>query len=229
LIGDAFPITFSLAIGAFILWISAGIGLGIVAARNKNQWQDRMATAFVLIGTSLPTFIVGILILLFVALKFHLLNPIDLGRWISPYQDPVGWFKLFVFPWIVLALLFAATYTRFTRSNIIETSSEDYIRTARAKGLPERDILRKHTLRAALAPIATIAGLDFAGLLGGAIITETIFDLPGLGRLSLKAVLQDYDLPTILATTILAATFVVIANLLVDIAYAYLDPRVRVA
>jgi len=229
LIGDAFPITFSLAIGAFILWISAGIGLGIVAARNKNQWQDRLATAFVLIGTSLPTFIVGILILLFVALKFHLLNPIDLGRWISPYQDPVGWFKLFIFPWIVLALLFAATYTRFTRSNIIETSSEDYIRTARAKGLPERDILRKHTLRAALAPIATIAGLDFAGLLGGAIITETIFDLPGLGRLSLKAVLQDYDLPTILATTILAATFVVVANLLVDIAYAYLDPRVRVA
>ena len=229
LIGDAFPITFSLAIGAFILWISIGIGLGIVAARNKNQWQDRLATAFVLIGTSLPTFIVGILILLFVALKFHLLNPIDLGRWISPYQDPVGWFKLFIFPWIVLALLFAATYTRFTRSNIIETSSEDYIRTARAKGLPERDILRKHTLRAALAPIATIAGLDFAGLLGGAIITETIFDLPGLGRLSLKAVLQDYDLPTILATTILAATFVVVANLLVDIAYAYLDPRVRVA
>jgi len=229
LVGEAFPVTFSLAIGAFILWMSVGVGLGVLAARKRNQWQDRLATAFVLVGTSLPTFISGILILIFVALKFGLVNPIEMGRWVSPYQDPVGWFKTFIFPWIVLALLYAATYTRFTRSNVIETSSEDYIRTARAKGLSERDILRKHTLRAALAPIITLAGLDFAGLLGGAIITEGIFNLPGLGRLSIRAVLRDYDLPTILATTILAASFVVIANLLVDIAYAYLDPRVRVA
>ena len=228
LVGEAFPVTFSLAIGAFILWISVGVGLGILAARKKNEWQDRLATAFVLVGTSLPTFISGILILIFIALKFGLVNPIEMGRWVSPYEDPVGWFKTFIFPWITLALLYAATYTRFTRSNVIETSSEDYIRTARAKGLSERDILRKHTLRAALAPIITLAGLDFAGLLGGAIITEGIFNLPGLGRLSIRAVLRDYDLPTILATTILAASFVVIANLLVDIAYAYLDPRVRV-
>lgn len=229
LVGEAFPVTLSLAVGAFILWMLVGVGLGILAARKKNEWQDRLATAFVLIGTSLPTFISGILILIFVALKFNFINPIEMGRWVSPYQDPVLWFKNFIFPWITLALLFAATYTRFTRSNVIETSTEDYIRTARAKGLPERDILRKHTLRAALAPIITLAGLDFAGLLGGAIITESIFNLPGLGRLSLRAVLVDYDLPTILATTILAATFVVVANLLVDIAYAYLDPRVRVA
>jgi peptide/nickel transport system permease protein len=229
LVGEAFPVTLSLAIGAFILWISVGVGLGILAARKKNEWQDRLATAFVLIGTSLPTFISGILILIFVALKFNLINPLEMGRWVSPYEDPVRWFRNFIFPWITLALLYAATYTRFTRSNVIETSTEDYIRTARAKGLPESDILRKHTLRAALAPIITLAGLDFAGLLGGAIITESIFNLPGLGRLSLRAVLQDYDLPTILATTILAATFVVVANLLVDIAYAYLDPRVRVA
>jgi len=229
LVGEAFPVTLSLAIGSFILWMSFGVGLGILAARKRNHWQDRLATAFVLIGTSLPTFISGILILIFVALKFGLVNPIEMGRWVSPYEDPVGWFKTFIFPWITLALLYAATYTRFTRSNVIETSSEDYIRTARAKGLSERDILRKHTLRAALAPIITLAGLDFAGLLGGAIITEGIFNLPGLGRLSIRAVLRDYDLPTILATTILAASFVVIANLLVDIAYAYLDPRVRVA
>jgi peptide/nickel transport system permease protein len=229
LVGEAFPVTLSLAVGAFILWMIVGVGLGILAARKKNEWQDRLATAFVLIGTSLPTFISGILILIFVALKFNFINPIEMGRWVSPYQDPVLWFRNFIFPWITLALLFAATYTRFTRSNVIETSTEDYIRTARAKGLPERDILRKHTLRAALAPIITLAGLDFAGLLGGAIITESIFNLPGLGRLSLRAVLVDYDLPTILATTILAATFVVVANLIVDIAYAYLDPRVRVA
>ena len=229
LMSEAFPVTLSLAVGSFILWILVGVSLGILAARKKNQWQDRMATAFVLVGTSLPTFISGILILIFVALKFNLLNPLEMGRWVSPTDDPVAWFKNFIFPWIVLALLYAATYTRFTRSNVIETSTEDYIRTARAKGLSEKVILQKHTLRAALAPIATMAGLDFAGLLGGAIITEQIFNLPGLGRLSLRAVLIDYDLPTILATTILAATFVVVANLLVDIAYAYLDPRVRVA
>ena len=229
LIKEAFPVTFSLAIGAFTLWLSVGVLLGIIAARNKGKWQDRASTVFVLVGTSLPSFITGILILLFVGLKFNLIDPLSMGRWISPLEDPVAWFRTFIFPWIVLALLFAATYTRFTRSNVIETSSEDYIRTARAKGLSEKVILQKHTLRAAIAPIVTMAGLDFAGLLGGAIITEQIFNLPGLGRLSIRAVLQDYDLPTILATTILAATFVVVANLLVDIAYAYLDPRVRVA
>jgi peptide/nickel transport system permease protein len=229
LISEAFPVTLSLAIGAFILWISIGVGLGILAARRKNQWPDRAATVFVLVGTSLPSFISGILILLFFGLKFHLIDPLSLGRWVSPLEDPVAWFRTFIFPWITLALLFAATYTRFTRSNVIETSSEDYIRTARAKGLSEKVILQKHTLRAAIAPIVTLAGLDFAGLLGGAIITEQIFSLPGLGRLSIKAVLIDYDLPTIVATTLLAATFVVVANLLVDIAYAYLDPRVRVA
>jgi peptide/nickel transport system permease protein len=151
-----------------------------------------------------------------------------MGRWVSPLDDPFKWFNIFIFPWATLALASAASYTRFTRSNVLETTNEDYIRTARAKGLSERVILRKHTLRAALAPIVTLAGLDFAGLLGGAIITEGIYNLPGLGRLSIRAVLQDYDLPVIVATTILAASFVVIMNLIVDIAYAYIDPRVRV-
>ena len=149
LVAEAFPVTLSLAIGAFVLWLMVGVSLGIVAARKKNEWQDRAATAFVLVGTSLPTFITGILILLFIALKFNLINPLELGRWVSPYQDPVAWFRTFIFPWIVLALLYAASYTRFTRSNVIETSAEDYIRTARAKGLSEKEILRKHTLRAA--------------------------------------------------------------------------------
>jgi peptide/nickel transport system permease protein len=228
LIKEAFPVTFSLAIGAFVLWLAMGISLGVVAARKKGQWQDRASTVFVLVGTSLPTFISGLLILLFVALQFGLLNPLDMGRWVSPLDDPFKWFNIFIFPWATLALASAASYTRFTRSNVLETTNEDYIRTARAKGLSERVILRKHTLRAALAPIVTLAGLDFAGLLGGAIITEGIYNLPGLGRLSIRAVLQDYDLPVIVATTILAASFVVIMNLVVDIAYAYIDPRVRV-
>ena len=229
LIGEAFPVTFSLAVGSFILWISLGVSLGVLAARFKARIPDRLATVFVLVGTSLPTFISGILILLFVVLKFNLVNPIEMGTWHSPFSDPWGYFVEFIFPCMTLALANAATYTRFTRSNVIETSSEDFIRTAKAKGLSDRVILRKHTLRAALSPILTIAGLDFAGLLGGAIITEGIFNLPGLGRLSIKAVLIDYDLPVILATTLLAASFVVIANLLVDIAYAYIDPRVRIA
>ena len=227
LLKEAFPVTFSLAIGAFILWILLGVSLGIVAARRQGKWQDKSATVFVLVGISLPTFVSGLLILI-LALKLGWINPIAMGRWVSPFTNPVGWLKNFIFPWITLALIFAATYTRFTRANVIETSSEDYIRTARAKGLSESVILRKHTLRAALAPIVTIAGLDFAGLLGGAIITEQIYNLPGLGRLSLRSVLIDYDLPTILATTLLAATFYVVANLIVDILYAYIDPRVRV-
>lgn len=227
LVGEAFPITFSLAMGAFILWILLGVSLGIVAAKRQGRWQDKSATAFVLMGISLPTFVTALLLLVAV-LKLGFINPIDMGRWVSPFSNPLGWLKNFIFPWITLALLFAATYTRFTRANVIETSSEDYIRTARAKGLSEKVILRKHTLRAALAPIVTLAGLDFAGLLGGAIITETVYNLPGLGRLSLSAVLIDYDLPTILATTMLAATFYVVANLVVDILYAFIDPRVRV-
>jgi peptide/nickel transport system permease protein len=227
LIAAAFPVTFSLAIGAFFLWLLLGISLGVLAARRQGKWQDKASTVFVLVGISLPTFISGLLIYL-LALRLGLINPIEAGRWVSPFTDPIGWVKNFYLPWIVLALAFAATYTRFTRSNVIETSSEDYIRTARAKGLSEKVILRKHTLRAALAPIVTIAGLDFAGLLGGAIITEQIFNLPGLGRLSLRAVLIDYDLPVIVSTTILAATFVVVMNLVVDILYAYIDPRVRV-
>ncbi len=228
LMKEAFPVTFSLALGAFTIWLLIGISLGVIAARRKGKWQDRSSTAFVLIGTSLPTFISGLLILLFVALKFNLLNPLDMGKWVSPFENPVKWAHVFIFPWITLALASAASYTRFTRSNVLETTNEDYIRTARAKGLSEKVILRKHTLRAALAPIVTLAGLDFAALLGGAIITEGIFNLPGLGRLSIRAVLNDYDLPTIVATTILAASFVVIMNLVVDIAYAYIDPRVRV-
>lgn len=227
IVAEAFPITFSLAIGAFVLWLSVGISLGVLAAKNKGKIADKMSTAFVLVGTSLPTFITGILVVLFVVLKFNLVNPLELGNWANPFTDPIGWLKAFFFPCSTLALAYAATYTRFTRSNVIETSSEDFIRTARAKGLSEKTILYKHTLRAALAPIVTIAGLDFAGLLGGAIITEGIFSLNGLGKLSITAVLQTYDLPVIVATTLIASTFVVVMNLVVDLLYAYIDPRVR--
>ena len=227
IVAEAFPFTLSLALGAFVLWLSVGVSLGVLSARKKGKFADRAASVFVLVGTSLPTFITGILVVLFIVLKFNLVNPLDLGNWHNPFTEPLGWLQTFFFPCATLALAYAATYTRFTRSNVIETSSEDFIRTARAKGLSEKVILRKHTLRAALAPITTIAGLDFAGLLGGAIITEGIFGLNGLGRLSIKAVTETYDLPIIVATTLIASAFVLIMNLIVDIAYAYIDPRVR--
>jgi peptide/nickel transport system permease protein len=195
--------------------MASGIGLGVIAARYRGSFIDRGVTAFVLVGSSLPVFVVGLLVYI-LAFFLHAIDPISQGIWVSPLSDPIGFFKNFIFAWIALALSYSAIYTRLTRGNVIETSSEDFIRTARAKGLSEHRILFKHNLRTALA------------LLGGAIITETIFQLPGLGEISLKAVLQDYDLPLIVGTTVVAGAFIIIFNLIVDIGYAYLDPRVRV-
>lgn len=227
LLTQALPVTVSLAIGALILWLLVGVGLGVLAARFKGRWPDTASTVFVLVGTSLPTFVTGLMLLVFVKIKWNLI-PFSLNNYVSIFQDPFGFLKIFILPWIALAFAFAAIYTRFTRAAVLETLSEDYIRTARAKGLSEKIVLRKHTLRAALAPIVTLAGLDFAGLLGGAIITETIFNLPGLGRLALSSVI-DFDLPIVVATVLLAAGIVVIMNLIVDLLYAVIDPRVRVA
>lgn len=226
LLSEALPVTVALAVGALVLWLIVGIGLGVLSARFKGKFVDTASTIFVLIGTSLPTFLTGLILIVFVVIKWHLL-PFPSGGYTGPFENPVRWFLNMLLPWITLAFAFSALYTRFVRAQVLETSTEDYIRTARAKGLSEGRILGKHTLRAALAPIATMAGLDFAGLLGGAILTEAVFNLPGLGRLSLGAVLE-YDLPIIVATTILAAAIVVIMNLIVDLLYAFIDPRVRV-
>ncbi|MFM9142234.1 MAG: ABC transporter permease [Actinomycetota bacterium] len=225
-ITQALPVTLSLAIGALILWLILGVGLGVIAARFRGRYPDIGSTIFVLIGTSLPTFLTGLLLLVFVVVKWGIL-PYPSGNYTPLTEDPLEWLNTMILPWITLAFAYAALYTRFVRSSVIETSSEDFIRTARAKGLSEKVVLRKHTLRAALAPLATMAGLDFAGLLGGAILTETVFNLPGLGRLSLGAV-RDYDLPIIVATTILAAAIVIFMNFIVDILYAWIDPRIRV-
>jgi len=227
LIGEALPVTFSLAIGAIVMWLALGIGLGILAARFRGRVVDRLSTIFVLIGTSLPTFLTGLILLVFVVIRWGII-PFPSGNYTPFFENPFEWAQILFLPWLTLAFAYAALYTRFVRSSVIDTSNEDYIRTARAKGLSEGVILGKHTLRAALAPIATMAGLDFAGLLGGAILTESVFNLPGLGRLAISAVTK-YDLPIIVATTLLAAFIVVIMNLIVDILYAYIDPRVRVA
>jgi peptide/nickel transport system permease protein len=227
LIGEALPVTFSLAIGAIVMWLALGIGLGILAARFRGRIVDQLSTIFVLIGTSLPTFLTGLLLMVFVVIRWHLI-PFPSGNYTPFIENPFEWAQILFLPWLTLAFAYAALYTRFVRSSVIDTSNEDYIRTARAKGLSEGVILGKHTLRSALAPIATMAGLDFAGLLGGAILTESVFNLPGLGRLAISSVVK-YDLPIIVATTLLAAFIVVVMNLIVDILYAYIDPRVRVA
>ena len=218
---EALPITINLAIGAFIIWIIVGVGLGLLAANFRGRWPDTISTVFVLLGTSMPTFVTGLFFLIYVTIKWKIV-PLSLSGYISLLDDPVKYFQYFILPWITLAILYAAFYTRFTRATVLETLGEDYIRTARAKGLSERVVLLKHTMRAVLAPITTSAGLDIAGLIGGAIITESIFNLPGLGRMTLQAV-YEFDLSVVLATTILAASVVITMNLIVDIAYGYLD------
>lgn len=226
LLADALPVTVNLALGALILWLIIGVSLGIIAARFKGKWPDTTSSVFVLLGTSLPTFVTGLALLIWVTIKWKLV-PLSVIGYTPLFENPVKFFQFFILPWITLAIAYAALYTRFTRAAVLETLGEDYIRTARAKGVKERTVLFKHTMRAVFAPIITLAGLDFAGLIGGAIITETIFNLPGLGRLALRST-YEFDLPIVLATTILAATVVIIMNLIVDMFYAVLDPRVRI-
>ncbi len=226
LLRQAIPVTISLALGALIIWLITGVSLGIIAARFKNKWPDRVSSIFVLLGTSLPTFVTGLALLIWVTIKWKLV-PLSLIGYTPLWEDPIKFFQFFILPWITLAIAYAALYTRFTRAAVLETLGEDYIRTARAKGVKERTVLFKHTMRAVFAPIITLAGLDFAGLIGGAIITETIFNLPGLGRLTLRSTFE-FDLPVVLATTLLAAAVVIIMNLVIDMLYAVLDPRVRI-
>ena len=226
MIKESLPITVNLAVGALLIWLAMGVGLGVLAAKFKNKWPDTSSSVFVLLGTSLPTFVTGLALLIWVSIKWKII-PMSLDGYVSILDSPGRWFMYFILPWITLAIAYAALYTRFTRAAVLDTLGEDYIRTARAKGVKERTVLFKHTLRAVLAPIVTMAGLDFAGLIGGAIITETIFNLPGLGRLTLRST-YEFDLPVVLATTILAAVVVIVMNLIVDMLYAVLDPRVRI-
>ena len=223
LIASTFPVTAYLSIGAFILWMIIGIGVGAIAALNKGKWQDRVATAFAAIGVSLPTFYFGLLALFSIVIWFQIL---PFPSYESPFDNFPAFVTAMILPWLVLAVISAASYTRLTRNGMLETMNEDFVRLGVAKGLRQRVILRRYVMRQALIPIVTIAGLDFAGLLGGAIITESVFSLPGMGRMSIRAVV-DSDLPVLVGTTMVAAVFIVMANVIVDIAYGFLDPRVR--
>jgi len=207
------------------MWIIGGVGLGAIAAITKGSLADRGLVGISLIFYAFPTFFVGLFLLKFLAIKWGIF-PVpnytkisDGGVW--------EWGINLILPGLTLALFYMAGYVRMTRAFILESMGEDYLRTAKAKGLAPRKVLFKHTMRAALTPLVTMAGLDFAGLLGGAVITETVFNYNGLGKLAVDSV-QVFDLPTIVGLVLLLGTFVIVANIVVDILYAFIDPRVRV-
>lgn len=224
LVKTAAPVTISLAVMAVVIWLFFGVLLGIMAAVTKGTIIDRGIVGLTLIAFAFPTFFIGVFFLKYVVVKWGVL---DYPYYTSIADGGVGaWLSNLFLPAFTLALVFLASYVRITRAFVLESLSEDYIRTARAKGLKGRTILFKHALRAALTPLVTMTGLDFATLLGGAIITETVFAYPGLGLLTVQSS-QAWDLPTIIGVVMLAGAFVILMNILVDIAYAFIDPRVR--
>ena len=229
LIARALPVTFWLSIGGFIIWMVFGLVGGVVAALRRGKWQDRTLMTIALVGYSMPSFFIGLILIFFVILTWHLLDfPSASAVQAGPFANPGKFISTMLLPWIVIAVLNAAFYVRLTRNQVLETFDEDYVRTARAKGLRERTVVVKHALRAGLTPIVTAAGLDIAYLLGGAIITESIFSLPGMGTLAVGSVVQS-DLPIITGITLIAGFFIIAMNLIVDMLYSVLDPRVRVS
>nr|WP_296075623.1 ABC transporter permease [uncultured Actinoplanes sp.] len=222
---DDLPVTVSLALGAAVLWLIMGVSTGVISALRRGSIVDRGVMTGALAGVSLPVYFTG---LLSSAIFVYWLGWLPEGQYVPLLENPGEWFVQLLLPWITLAFLFAATYARLTRANMLETLGEDYVRTARAKGLPERTVIGKHALRSGLTPIVTIFGLDLGALLGGAVLTENVFNLRGLGWQALTAI-KGNDLPVILGVTLIAATFIVFANLIVDVIYSVIDPRVRLS
>ncbi|GIE87409.1 ABC transporter permease [Actinoplanes regularis] len=225
LLMSVLPVTLSLALGAAILWLIIGVSTGVISALRRGSLLDRTVMSAALFGVSMPIYFTG---LIASAIFVYQLGWLPQGQYVPFLESPSEWFTQLLLPWITLAFLFAATYARLTRANMLETLGEDYIRTARAKGLPERVVIGKHALRSGLTAIVTVFGLDLGALLGGAVLTEKVFNLRGLGYQALQAI-QGNDLPVILGVTMIAAGFIVIANLVVDLVYGLIDPRVRLA
>ena len=218
------PATFSLSIGAAIIWMAFGIAVGVLSAVTAGRWSDRVVTIIALIGISMPVFWLGLIARYFLAEKNTWMPD---GEYVPLTQDPWQWFWHLLLPWLVLAVLFVGFYGRVLRGNLLDTINEDYVRTARAKGLSPRRVLLKHVLRNSLIPIVTLFGLDFAAVLGGgAILTETVFDLHGVGQYAAQSI-GALDLPPIMCVTIFGAFFIVFFSALVDFLYAFLDPRIR--
>jgi peptide/nickel transport system permease protein len=218
------PRTFSLAIGAALLWLFVAVCFGLYSAVRAGKFADRFLTIIALVGISMPVFWIGALMNYYLGFK---LGWFPNGGYVEFGDDPFGWFSHLILPWTALAILFIGFYSRVLRSNVLDTINEDYVRTARAKGLSERQIMIRHVLRNSMIPIITLWGLDFGAVIGGgAILTETVFDLQGVGQYAAEAIGQ-LDVPPVLATTLFAAFFIVLLNAIVDILYAYLDPRIR--
>lgn len=222
-ITERIPVTLSLAVGAAIIWLISGVSIGVLSALKRGSIFDRLSMGIALAGVSLPIFFTALVSLALFSYKWSIFPNL---QYVPFTSDPLMWAKNLVLPWVTLAFLYSALYARLTRAGMLETMSEDYIRTARAKGLSERTVVVRHGLRAALTPIITIFGLDIGLLLGGAVLTETAFSLPGVGQYAVQAI-TDNDLPKIMAVTTLAAFFIVVANLVVDVLYVAVDPRVR--
>ncbi|MFB7609496.1 ABC transporter permease [Streptomyces gardneri] len=223
LLVDRLPVSASLALGAAAIWLVLGLTAGVTAALHKDTLIDRALMVGAVAAASLPVYFTSVL-LIFGLIRVSGLLPYP--QYVAFGDDPLSWATNLLLPWLALAVLYAAMYARQSRSSMIESMAEPYIRTARAKGLPRRTVVVKHGLRAGMTPILTIFGMDLGGLLAGAVITESIFGLPGIGRLFYGA-LSSGDQPVILGVTLLAATFIVVANLAVDLLYAFVDPRVR--
>lgn len=227
LIADRLPATIALTAGAVVLWLAIATPIGIVSALRPRSWVDRLLMGGALIAISAPVYWVGLVALYLFADdigRFPLLP--GAGSYVPLTDDPGAWAGSLLLPWLVLAGAFAAIYARVLRGSLIETMSRDFVRTARAKGLSERRVVVRHGVRVAITPVVTLLGVDIGVLLGGAILVETVFNVPGVGRLGFDAISRA-DFPVIQGTVVLAALFVVVANLVVDVVYAFLDPRVR--
>jgi peptide/nickel transport system permease protein len=227
---DTIPVTLSLVLGASVLWVFFSIIIGLTAAATRGRWPDKLLMVLGLIGISMPVYWLGEVMNLITQSRF---KDTWMFSWVPPlgYQNfsdsPKGWFLTLIIPWFTLAILYIGLYGRVLRANLIEAMQEDYVRTARAKGLSERQVLFKHALRTSLVSFVTLFGLDFGALVGGAaLLTEVIFDLKGVGKLTYDA-LKNLDLPIIMTTVLYASFFVVLANAIVDMVYIVLDPRVR--
>ncbi|MGW4561807.1 ABC transporter permease [Streptomyces sp. NPDC004561] len=217
------PVSFSLAVGAAVIWLIFGVTTGVVSALRKGKPVDRISMFIALAGVSLPIFFTGQVINALFVYQWPIWDSTD---YVPFTQNPADWAWHLLLPWVSLAFLFSATYARLTRAGMLETMSEDYIRTARAKGLKESVVVTKHGLRSTLTPIVTIFGMDFGTLIGTAVLTETVFSLQGVGAYSIQAI-KDNDLPIVMGVTLVAAFFIVFCNLVVDLVYAAIDPRVR--
>jgi peptide/nickel transport system permease protein len=227
---QALPITASLALGAAVLWLVLGVFSGVVSAVHPRSIADRSLTGLALFFYSMPSFLLGLVLLYLLYYRLTIAGYawFPPGDYVSLSSDPAAWAQHLVLPWVALALLLAATYTRLTRGSMLDVLGEDYIRTARSKGMSQRRVVYRHALRSALTPVATQFGIDLGQLVGGVVVTETVFSLPGLGKTAVDAIDQQ-DLPVIIGIVLFASAAVVVANILVDLAYAVLDPRVRLA